>query len=97
MSGAIIYYNGQEIEVNFPCYRRAIDGSVYVRVIDLFSCEIVGYSEDLAVFHKIYGEETASWFDKYRYEESTFEEFDQGVSAALGQCINIAAQLSNPH
>lgn len=87
--------SGEVITVELPCYRMSMDRALFIKIIDLTLVQVVGSCEDLAIFNNIYNEDISQWFD-YRYLKSNEKEFDQGVSAALGQCISLAAQMSNP-
>lgn len=96
MAGVSIRLKGRTYEFELPYYLRSMDGSIYVKIIDLYTTQLVGAGDDLALFQILYDEDISQWFDTYKYHPSNEKEFDLGVSAALGQCINLAAQLSNP-
>ncbi len=96
MAGATIRLSENNyITVDLPCYRISLDGAMYIKIIDLTLVQVVGCTEDLAILNCIYNEDITQWFE-YNYLHSSEKEFDQGVSAALGQCIRLAAQMSNP-
>lgn len=96
MAGATIRLGKDNyITVNLPCYRISLDGAMYIKIVDMTMVHVVGCNDDLVIINTMYDEDVSQWFG-LNYTHSCEKEFDQGVSAALGQCINLAAQMSNP-